>query len=205
MTEPRTNDESDPEEPAPAQRVDLSPGPRHPARKWIVATVVLGLAAIGLGVWALSLRSDVEDKDAQIAAQQQQLDEEQDVAGQARDAASRFAADAQQALRELGDELEQVGDAAAATREETQQAIERAEQAGAEASDRVDEAGDEVERARAEADEAAARAEAAGACARGYISAIAGAVDAESIDAGVEQAREDIEALSGSCEGTLGS
>jgi hypothetical protein len=37
---------------------------------WMAATVVLLLAVVGLGAWALSLRSENEDKDATIAAQQ---------------------------------------------------------------------------------------------------------------------------------------
>ena len=47
--------------------------PGNPAKKWIIATVVLLVAVAGVGAWALSLRSDLDDKDAQIASQQQQL------------------------------------------------------------------------------------------------------------------------------------
>jgi hypothetical protein len=39
----------------------------------------------------------------------------------------------------------------------------------------------------------------------GDVGAISGAFDAASLAEGVEQARADIEALSGSCAGTLGS
>ena len=45
--------------------------------------------------------------------------------------------------------------------------------------------------------------EAAGACARGYLSALAGALQAASVSEGVEQAESDIEALSGWCAETL--
>jgi uncharacterized membrane protein YdfJ with MMPL/SSD domain len=181
----------------------VEPGRR--GRGWIVATVVCAIAAIGLGAWALSLRSDNEDKDAQIAAQQKQLDEREGVAGQVREAASGIAEDAQQAMRELGDQLDEIQGTATATQEEAQAAIERAESAAADAKDRLDAAaGDQLDKARAQADEASARADAAAACARGYLSAIGGAFDAGSIGEGVDQARSDIQALQGSCAETLG-
>jgi chromosome segregation ATPase len=179
--------------------------PRHPARKWVVATVVMTAVAIGLGIWAFTLRSDVEDKDAQIASQQQQIEEQGDVAGQVREAASGFTEDVEQNFAALQDQLEQVQGAADATQEETQAAIEQAEQAATEASDRVAAAEDEAERARAEADEVTAQAEAAGACVRGYLSSIAGIFDAESISAGVDGATAEFEALNASCADVLGS
>ena len=131
--------------------------PGNPAKKWIVTTVVLLVAVVGLGAWALSLRSDVDDKDAQIAAQQQQLEEQQGVADDVQEAASGFAEDAQQALIELGEQLGQAASEAQATQEETQQAIEDAEQAAEDAAARADSAEDEVAEANARADEATAR------------------------------------------------
>jgi len=178
--------------------------PRHPARKWIVATIVLALAAIGLGVWAFMLRSDIDDKDAQIAAQQQQIAEQEDAAAQLTEAASGVAGDVQQSFAALGEQLDQIEGAAAASQEQTQAAIEQAEQAAVEASERAEAAENEAEKAQAEADEATARAEAAGACARGYLSAVADIFDAESLEAGVEAAAAEFEKLSGSCADTLG-
>ena len=127
------------------------------------------------------------------------------MAGDLREAASAAAGDVQQALSGLGDQLDQIQGTADATQADVQSAIGQAEDAAADAQARADSAGDEVERLRAQADAAAARAEEAGACARGYLSAIAGAFGAGSLEEGVDQARSDIEALSGSCSGTLGS
>jgi chromosome segregation ATPase len=177
----------------------------RPARKWIVATVVLAATTIGLGALALSLRSDIQDKDAQIAAQQKKLDEQKDLVGQVREAAGGFADEARQALGRLGAELEQLQGAAAVSQAETQKAIDSAEQAAAEAGAKADKARDAIERARARAAEAAARGKAVAACARGYLSALAGAFDAASIKDGVAQASADIEALKPSCSGVLGS
>ena len=178
---------------------------KNPATKWIIATVVLLVAVIGLGAWALSLRSDGEDKDAQIAAQEQELAEQQGVADEVEQAAAGLAEDAQQAFSDLGEQLDQIESDAAATQEETQAAIEDAEQAAADAKARADSAEDEVAEADARADEATAQAEAVAACAQGYLSAIGGVFDAASISEGVDQAKSDIEALNASCLEKLGS
>jgi DNA repair exonuclease SbcCD ATPase subunit len=167
--------------------------------------VILLLALLGVGAWALSLRSDNEDKDATIASQEQQLDEQQGVADQAREAASDVAGNVQQALSGLGDQIDEIQGSTEQTQEDAQAAIEQAETAAADARARAESAGDEADKAQAETEAAKADAEAAGACARGYLSAIAGAFDASSIDEGVAQARTEIEALSGSCSGILGS
>jgi chromosome segregation ATPase len=179
--------------------------PKHPARKWIIATVVLLVAVVGIGAYALSLRSDVEDKDAQIASQQQQLSEQQGVADDVREAAASLGDDAQQAFAQLGDQIDEIQSQADATQEETQQAIADAEQAAEDAKARAESAQDEVEQANARADEAQAQAEAAGACARGYLSAIGSAFDAASVSEGVSAAVSEIETVNASCQGTLGS
>jgi chromosome segregation ATPase len=176
---------------------------RHPTRKWIVATVVLLVAVVGLGAYALSLRSDAEDKDAQIASQQQQLEEQQGVADDVQDAAASVAEEAQQAFGELGDQIDELSAEAEATQEETQQAIEDAEQAAADAEARAESAQDDVEEANARADEAEAQAQTVGACARGYLSAIGSAFGAGSVEEGVDQAKSEIEALNSSCRDAL--
>ena len=193
---------TDPDVQPPTGSVDQQP---RRARKWIVATAVLLVAVIGIGAYALSLRSDVEDKDAQIASQQQQLEGQQGVADDVREAAAGIGGDVQQALAQLGEQIDEIQSQADATEEETQQAIEDAEQAAEDAKARADSAQDEVEEASARAEEAEAQAEAAGACARGYLAAIGSAFDAASLSEGVSAATSEIETLNASCRGTLGS
>jgi DNA repair exonuclease SbcCD ATPase subunit len=192
--------------PEPPDEQSAQPSsPERGARAWIVATIVLAVVAVGLGAWALSLRSDVDDKDAEIAAQQQQLEQQKGVANDIPKAAGGIAQDVQQAMRDLAHQLEEIQGTTTATQEQMQQAIDRAENAAADAQARVKDARSELDRARAQADEAGAKAEAAAACARGYISAIARAFDAPSLSDGVAQAKSEFQALAGSCSGTLGS
>lgn len=178
---------------------------RQPQRKWIVATVVLLVAVVAVAAYALSLRSDLDDKDAQIAAQQEQLAEQQGVADDVREAAAGLGENAQQALGQLGDQLDEIQSQTEATQADAQAAIDSAEQAAADAKARAEGAQDEVEEANARAEEAQAQADAAAACARGYLSAIGGAFDAASVSEGVSQAMSDIEELNTSCSETLGS
>jgi chromosome segregation ATPase len=181
------------------------PDEQHPARKWIIATVVLLVAVVGIGAYALSLRSDVDDRDAQIAAQQKQLEEQQGVAGDVQEAAASLAEEAQQAFGGLGDQIDEIEGQAEATQQETEQAIADAEQAAEDAQARAESAQDDVEEADARADEAEAQAQAAGACALGYLSAIGSAFDAGSVSEGVSQAMSEIEKLNASCRDALGS
>ena len=177
----------------------------HRSRGWIAATVILLLALVGVGAWALSVRSDNEDKEATIASQEQQLQEQQGAADDVRDAASGVADDVQQTLSGLGDQLDEIQGTADQTQEDAQAAIDQAETAAEDARAEAESAGDEVEQAQAEADAAEADAEATKACARGYLDAIKGAFGAGSLEEGVAQARGEIDALSGSCSGLLGS
>ena len=80
--------------------------------------MILLLALLGVGAWALSLRSDNEDKDSTIASQEQQLQEQQGAAENAQDAASGFAEDVQQTLSGLGDQLDEIQGAAVETQED---------------------------------------------------------------------------------------
>jgi predicted nucleic acid-binding Zn-ribbon protein len=108
-------------------------------------------------------------------------------------------------LSGLGDQLDQVERTRGSTQENAQAAIDQAETAGEDARAKAESAGDDVEKAQAEAEAAKADAEATGACARGYLGAIRNALGADSLEDGVAQAKSEIEALSGSCTGLLGS
>ena len=176
----------------------------HRSRGWIAATVILLLALIGIGAWALSLRADNDDKERH--------DRLPGAAAPGAAGRGRRRAGGREQLRRRGP-----SDAGRARRparrdpghggsdpEDAQAAIDEAEQAAADAAAKAESAGDDVEKAEAEAEAAKADAEATTACARGYLDAIKGALDAGSIDEGVAQARSEIEALSGSCTGLLG-
>jgi hypothetical protein len=47
---------------------------------WIAVAGLLAARVIGLGIYALNLNSDIDDADAQIASQQEQMDEVQETA-----------------------------------------------------------------------------------------------------------------------------
>src|SRR5918995_6599315 len=204
-TTARPLDDSEARPPAGPAAPPPAAAKSHRSRGWIAATVILVLALLGVGAWALSLRADNDDKDAKIASQEQQLEEQQGVADNVQQAASGFADDVRNTLSGLGDQLDEIEGTADQTQEGGQKAIDQAEQAAADAVAKAEGAGDEVDKAEAEAEAAKADAEATTACAQGYLGAIKGAFDAGSLEEGVAQARSEIEAISGSCSGLLGS
>jgi chromosome segregation ATPase len=179
--------------PPPGRETPETPetGSGHSSRGWMIATCIFAAVAIGLGVWAFSLRSDNQDKDAKITTQEQQIEQAKGLGGQVKAAASSAGDSIQQALKDMGAQLDEVQGQTEKTAQESQDAIDQAEQA-------AKQAGNEADKAKAEADETKS-------CAQGYLSAITGAFDASSLSAGIDQAKTDIEGLNQSCTGILGS
>ena len=168
---------------------------------WKIATGVFAVIALGLGIWAFSLQSDIEDKDAQIAAQQKELDEQSDVAARVQDAAGGAAARRSRPWPISA----RSSSRSRARRRPPRRRYRRRSSVPSRPRPTRRRPGDAAEQAQARVAEATAKAEAAGACARGYLSALAGALEASSISEGVDQAKSDIEALGGSCSDTLDS
>ena len=71
---------ADPPAPRPSA-AQSSSSMRHPARAWIVLCAVLAVVAVGLGVWALSLRSDLDSQKQKTAQAQQAAQEAQNDVG----------------------------------------------------------------------------------------------------------------------------
>ena len=60
--------------------------PAPPTRRkrpwgWIAVAALLAAGLIGLGIYALDLNADLDDADAQIASQQEQIDQAQETGG----------------------------------------------------------------------------------------------------------------------------
>jgi chromosome segregation ATPase len=165
-------------------------GKAHGARRpwgWIALAAVLLAAAIGHGIYALQLNSDLDDADATIAKQEQALSA-QDTGGQALDA--------------IGAAVGEVTSALGATQAD----VTALEQQVAAAADRLEEAegkvaaaADQVERTEAERDAAQAKVDVVQACAQSVVSAFDGVFEAESLRAGVEAAASELRALQPQC------
>jgi DNA repair exonuclease SbcCD ATPase subunit len=138
--------------------------PERRRSRWVWVSVALGLAAVGLLIWALSLQSDLDGKTEQLTSSEQQLD-----------STSAELDATQQELDETKDDVEQLEAAQTGDRREKVAGAvvkagglaaakaaydELAEQLGATQQD-LAAAQEDVEAANTTADEAAADAEAA--------------------------------------------
>lgn len=138
-----------------------------------------------------STNSDLDDANAEIASQQDQID-------QAQDTGTDVVASAKAAYDDLSGQLgaaqqegsQAVDDAAAKSNE--------AEQAAADAQGTADEAQNEV-------DAAQAKAETAATCAQSFLTAFSGVFSASTLKEGVEAAVAELQKLQPQCAPALGS
>ena len=153
------------------------PPEKHRSR-WLWVSAVLGLAVVGLLVWALSLRSDLDDANAK---NEQQEETGSSIAIAAKDAYDELASDLGATNEDLEQTEQQLQDA--------QQDAENAQKDADAAKQKADNTSDELDKAQAEADQAKAEADAAGSkakiaaeCAKAYISAAGGLLSGEGAD-----------------------
>ena len=119
---------------------------------WMILAGVAIVAAIGLGAWALLLNDDLNDTEAELAAQTA-------AAESASAEAERRIADARASIDAALSDVAGVVVVSDEDVAEAEQAVAEAEQSVAEAQAAVDQAQSEVEQARAERDLARAEAE----------------------------------------------
>jgi septal ring factor EnvC (AmiA/AmiB activator) len=129
--------------PDPSQQAQPPPQGRHPWH-WIVPCVLLLLIAAGLAIWALSLKSDLDDEKAHSAQVEQEAQATQDDVQAVSDqvdeleqslttastelsqSTDQAAQDAQAAVTDLENSLKGLGDRAATAKDKLGKAIEDA-------------------------------------------------------------------------------
>jgi hypothetical protein len=189
---------------AQTEPVAPEPAPKKHRNPWIWISAVLGIAAIGLLVWALTVRSDLDDTNAELDQVQAQVE-------QNADSGSDFAAAAKAAYDDLANRIGAAGEDAQAGIEETQAQIDEAEQQAQEAGQQAaDAASDEAEQLQAEADQAKAQADAAAGkasiaaeCAKAYVSAFGALFEGGSLAEGATAVREQISGITDDCQAAL--
>ena len=165
------------------------PAPKKRPWGWITVAALLAAGVIGLGIYAVNLDSDLDDANAQIASQQEQIEQGQDTGADAVAAAKAAYDDLSAQLGETQQDASQAVEQAAGK-------LEDAEQAAADAQGTAD----EVQK---EADAAQAKAEAAATCAQSFLTAFSGVFDGETLKAGVEATVAELQALRPQCETAL--
>jgi hypothetical protein len=199
-----------------------------PSRRnvWIWVSAVLLVVAVGLGIWAVSLKADLDDANQQLADTQGKLD----ATAQQLDSAQQ-AAEAQPVADESGGgkaaglvavgalftglakELDATRDDLAATEqslEESEQKASQAEKDAKTAEQKAADASSETDKAKAEADQANAEAEAAKArtavaadCGKAYLSALGGLFEGDDPAAQAPAVRDDLTRITADCKDAL--
>jgi chromosome segregation ATPase len=214
----------------PTDEVTAGPPQRRRSR-WIWVSALLGIIAVGLTIWALTLRSDLDGTRQELDTTTQELastKQELDKTKQQLATAQQDVADLQSSQRKrtgvalvtgkvLYDEFaEQLGaahDELAAPQQDVEDAntaATQAEQDAAAAEQDVADAGTETDKAEAEAKQAKAesqaaqsRAEAARGCAKAYIEAFGGLFEGDSVSAQAEAVRKDLQSVTADCKDAL--
>jgi hypothetical protein len=209
------------------------PSPAKRRNRWLWVSAGLAIIAIGLLIWGLATRSDLESTQQDLAAAQEQLESankeldstQQQLASTKQDVEELQAQDdddsnagaalaAGTALyKQFSEQLDATQDDLAATQkalDEAQQAAEQAEQDAEAARQEASAATSETEKAQAEADQARAEAKAAESkvvvateCAKAYISAFGALFEGESTEEQASAVREQLEAITADCKTQL--
>jgi hypothetical protein len=151
---------------------------------------LLAAAVVGLGIYAVNLNSDLDDANAKVASQQEQIDKGQDTG-------AGVAAAAKAAYDDLSTKLGAAQQDASQAVEQASGKLDQAEQAAAEAKGTAEEL-------QKEADAAKAKAEAAATCAQSFPSAFSGVFSGSTLSEGVQATVEELQALQPQCASALG-
>jgi chromosome segregation ATPase len=214
----------------PTDEVTAGPPQRRHSR-WIWVSALLALVAVGVTIWALTLRTDLDSAQQELDSTTQQLaSTKQDL-----DKTKKQLATTQQGIDDLQssqrrrtgvalvtgkvvyDEFaKQLGaahDELAATQQDVQDAnkaaihaeqdAEAAKQDAADASTETEKAEAEAKQAKAESQAAQSRAEAARGCAKAYIEAFGGLFEGDSASAQAETVRKDLQSVTSDCKDAL--
>jgi predicted nucleic acid-binding Zn-ribbon protein len=177
---------------SPQEPVNEKPGNKKPT-VWIVLAGVLALVAIGLGIWVFSVNSDLDDTQATVDQQNEQL-------AAAEEKGTEAVAGAKNAYDDVSTELE-------STQQQNDDLEQDLETSASELDDATDAAADaqgEKEKADAQLKEAEASADTAKSCARAAIEAFGQVFEAPSLEEGIDAAVAEFQKLKPSCRGVLG-
>jgi chromosome segregation ATPase len=187
----------EPDNAAPAANSTGEKKPR--SNVWVLLTVLLAAAVVGVSIWAFSAQSDANDAQAKLNAQEQAEKPENAVAQEERAATpaadpapqSDIDPDTQQKLDDLKDDFGATGQ----TVDELQDQLDQAREKVDDAEQTVGDARTRLESLRAEAASAKARVELTRTCLRGALDALDAALSSGGVQAAVKQ----IQAMSGDC------
>jgi uncharacterized membrane-anchored protein YhcB (DUF1043 family) len=181
--------------------------PKKHRNPWIWISGALAIIAIGLLVWALNTKSDLDSTQQDVNNLESQVE-------QGKQSGSSFVAAAKTAFQELTQQLGATSEDLANAEQNVNDAQQTADQAQKDADtakQAADKANDATEKAKAEADQAKADTKAAESkgtitadCAKAYVSAIGTLFEGDDVRAQATQVREQLKGITSQCQAALG-
>ncbi len=182
--------------------------PKKHRNPWIWISGALAIIAVGLLVWALNTRSDLDSTQQDVKDLESQVE-------QGKQTGSSFAAAAKAAFQSLTEQLgatsedlatadQNVSDAQQ-TADQAQKDADTAKQAADNAKNATDKAEAEADQAKADAKAAESKATIATDCAKAYVSAIGSLFEGDDVRAQASQAREQLKGITSQCKAALGA
>jgi DNA repair exonuclease SbcCD ATPase subunit len=173
---------------------------------WIWVSAALGLIAVGLLIWGLNTKSDLDDARKDVDQLEAQI-------SQGKQTGSAAAASYESAYNDLQQQLGTTQEDLATTEKDLEQAEQDAAQAdkdAAAAKQEVAQAGNQTDKANAEAKQAQAEAQAAESkatvtaeCAKAYLSSLGALFEGDNPSAQASAVGEDLKSITDSCKKAL--
>jgi hypothetical protein len=184
------------DDPTPQEQ---EPQGKHRPTALIVLCAVLGIAVVGLAIWAFSAQSDADDAQAKLDAQERAASQATPTPTPTAEPAEPAEVDpaTQAQFEQIAEDLGAAGESLDAIEQELEQAAASYD----EAVQAREEAEGVVETAQAEAEAFKAQLELTRTCLRGTLDAVAGAYEG----GGLETAVAELQRLSGSCRDVTSS
>ena len=186
---------------------DPAQAPTKRRNPWVWVCIVLAVAAAGLLVWALTIQSDLDSTEQDVAALESQAEQNKESGAEALTAA-------EEVYDDLTGELGATSEDLAATEQdldEAEQAAKQAEEDAAAAEEEAAAAASETEKSAAEAEQAKADAKAAESkatvtleCAKAYFSALGALFEGDSVREQAPIVREQVEKITADCKAAFG-
>jgi hypothetical protein len=184
----------------------VTPAPGAPAGQpsrrsaWMWVSIVLAVVAIGLLVWALSTKSDLNSTQSDLDKANQQIAQLNTKSEQSKGVASTITAAGKAAFNALAQQLGVTSADLAATQQQLQTAQQNAQQAAQQAQDKTK---SKTEQLQAQVNEAKANASVAANCAKASLSAIGGLFDGNGIISQLPTVKSNLQSIGTQCKTAL--
>jgi hypothetical protein len=173
------------------------PQEKHRPTALIVLCAVLGVAVVGLAIWAFSAQSDADDAQAKLDAQERAASQATPEPTPEPAQPAEVDPDTQAQFEQIAEDLGAAGESLDAIEQELEQAAARYD----DAVQAREEAEGVVESAQAEAEAFKAQLDLTRTCLRGALDAVSAAYEG----GGLEAAVAELQAISGSCRDVTSS